>query len=232
MNIDNRDDTWPLRAERINGGVIPWYPTPDNLLGHKANVEFSADSVTLQGTSASHVLVQGSLDNGNLVLSTLGADIARGTLTGNVSRTRDGVWKVGSLRLNDIRLQTKQSLTDFLSPLTKIASLKIDRLDVIGARLEGPAWAISDLDLSLRDVTLSDGDWYSEEGTLSANAQEFIWHSVHLQDPIINADLTAQGLLLRQFSSRWEGGMVRANGQWLRDGNSAQMNEVVLTGLE
>jgi len=110
--------------------------------------------------------------------------------------------------------------------------VNIERLDVIGARLEGPAWAISDLDLSLRGTTLTKGEWSSEEGTLSANAREFIWNSIHLQDPIVNADLNPQGLLLRQFSSRWEGGMVRANGQWLRDGDSAVINEMVFTGLE
>ena len=232
INIDNNDEAWPLHAERVNGGVTPWYPTADSLIGKKASLEFSADTVTLKGNTASHVLVQGSLDNGNLVLSTLGADIARGTLTGNLSRSSDGAWKIGSLRLNDIRFQSEQSLSDFLAPVTEIASLQIDRLDITGARLEGPAWAISDLDLSLRGVTLREGSWNSEEGTLSANAREFIWHAVHLQDPIINADLTPQGVSLRQFSSRWESGMVRANGQWLRDGDRALLNEVVFTGLE
>lgn len=232
ITIDNSDGAWPLHAERANGGVIPWYPTSDSLFGKNASIEFSADSLTLKGIPARHVLAQGSLNNGNLELSTLGADIERGTLTGNVSRTSDGAWKIGNLRLNDIRFQTEQSLTDFLAPLTDAPSLQIDRLDITGARLEGPAWAISDLDLSLRGITFSKGDWHSDEGTLSANAREFIWHSIHFQEPIINADLIPQGILLRQFSSRWEGGLVRANGQWLRDGDSALMNEVVFTGLE
>lgn len=232
MDIDNRDGTWPLRAKRINGGIIPWHPTADNLFGKQAKLELSADSAMLKGASVSHILVQGLLDNGNLVLSTISADVARGTLTGNMSRTRDGAWKIGSLRLNDIRLQTEQSLTDFLAPLSEVTSLQIDSLDVIGAQLQGPAWAISDLDLSLRGLAFRQGDWHSDKGTLSANARELIWHSIHLEDPIINADLSPQGLLLRQFSSRWEGGMVRANGEWLRDGSNALMNEVVFTGLE
>lgn len=232
INIENHDAAWPLSAQRMNGGIVPWEPDTHHPLGKKANIEFSADAMTLKGVTASHVLVQGSLDNGNLNLSTLGADIARGSLTGNIRRSRDGVWTIGSLRLNDIRLQTAQSIADFLDPLTDIQSLKIDRLDVIGARLEGPAWAISDLDLSVRGVTLTEGEWSSDEGMLSVNARELIWNSIHLEDPIINADLTPQGLLLRQFSSRWEGGMVRANGQWIREDDSAVMNEVVFTGLE
>jgi len=232
MDIKDNDAIWPVTLQRANGGIVPWQPDTDNPLGNKANIEVSADTMTVKGIAASHVLLQGSVDNGNLVLSTIGADIARGSLTGNIRRSSDGAWTISNLRLNDIRLQTDQSLADFLAPLSEAASVNIERLDVIGARLEGPAWAISDLDLSLRGTTFTKGDWNSEEGTLSANAREFIWNSVHLQDPIVNADLNPQGLLLRQFSSRWEGGMVRANGQWLRDGNSAVINELVFTGLE
>jgi len=232
MDIEDNDALWPVTLKRANGGIVPWQPEANHPLGNKANIEVSADAMTVKGIAASHVLLQGSLDNGSLVLSTIGADIARGSLTGNIRRSNDGAWTVSNLRLNDIRLQTDQSLADFLAPLGEAASVNIERLDVIGARLEGPAWAISDLDLSLRGATLTKGDWNSEEGTLSANAREFIWNSVHLQDPIVNADLNPQGLLLRQFSSRWEGGMVRANGQWLRDGNSAVINEMVFTGLE
>lgn len=232
MDIEDNNATWPVTLQRVNGGIVPWQPDASNPLGNKANIEFSADTMTVKGIAASHVLLQGSLDNGNVVLSTIGADVARGSLTGNIRRSNDGAWTISNLRLNDIRLQTDQPLADFLAPLGEAASVNIERLDVIGARLEGPAWAISDLDLSLRGATLTKGNWNSEEGTLSANAREFIWNSVHLQDPIVNADLNPQGLLLRQFSSRWEGGMVRANGQWLRDVNSAVINEMVFTGLE
>ncbi len=232
IDIEDNDATWPITLQRANGGIVPWQPDANNLLGNNAHIEVSADTMTVKGIAASHVLLQGALDNGNVVFPTIGADIARGSLTGNIRRSNDGAWTVSNLRLNDIRLQTDQSLADFLAPLSEAASVNIERLDVIGARLEGPAWAISDLDLSLRGATLTKGDWNSEEGTLSANAREFIWNSVHLQDPIVNADLTPQGLLLRRFSSRWEGGMVRANGQWLRDSNSAVINEMVFTGLE
>lgn len=232
INIEDSHGQWPVTLQRANGGVIPWQPDTNNPLGNKANFEVSADVMTVKGITASNVLLQGSLANGDVVFSTIGADIARGTLTGNVRRSHEGAWTISNLRLNDIRLQTDQSLADFMAPLRTASSVNIERLDIIGARLEGPAWAISDLDLSLQGTTLTNGDWHSEEGTLSANAREFIWNSVHLQDPIVNADLNPQGLLLRQFSSRWEGGMVRANGQWLRDGKNGVINEMVFTGLE
>lgn len=232
MNIESTDAEWPLQVTRANGGIAPWLPDTQLPLGNKANIEFSADALTLKGITANNVLLQGSVDNGSLNLSTIGADVARGSVTGNARRNSDGSWNIGNLRLNDIRLQTAASLADFLAPFTSANALKIDRLDVTGARLEGAEWAVSDLDLSLRGITIDKGHWQSDEGQFALNASEFIYGSLHLQDPMINADLTPQGVTLRQFSSRWEGGMLRANGQWQRDGGHAWLNELAVAGLE
>lgn len=77
---------------------------------------------------------------------------------------------------------------------------------MIDARLQGPDWAVTDLDLSLRNITFIKDDWQTQEGKLSMNASEFIYGSLHLFDPIINAEFSPQGVALRQFTSRWEGG--------------------------
>lgn len=232
MAINSPDSEWNLSAQRVEGGVSPWQPQAGKVLGNKATIAFSAGSLTLNGVNASNVLLQGTLDNEQVTLTTIGADVARGSLTGNAHRNADGSWQVGSLRLNDIRLQTAKSLTDFLAPVTSVPSLTIDRLEITDARLEGKEWAVSDLALSLRNLTLANGGWQSDDGQLSMNASEFISGSLHLQDPIVNVDFAPAGAALRQFSSRWEGGLVRASGQWLRDGNQAVMDEVVVGGLE
>ncbi|WP_336819422.1 AsmA family protein [Cedecea sp. MMO-103] len=232
MAINSPDSEWNLSAQRVEGGVAPWLPQAGKVLGNKATIAFSAGSLTLNGINASNVLLQGTLDNEQVTLTTIGADVARGSLTGNAHRNADGSWQVGSLRLNDIRLQTAKSLTDFLAPVTSVPSLTIDRLEITDARLEGKEWAVSDLALSLRNLSLANGGWQSDDGQLSMNASEFINGSLHLQDPIVNVDFAPAGATLRQFSSRWEGGLVRASGQWLRDGNQAVMDEVVVGGLE
>lgn len=118
--------------------------------------------MTLNGIEASNVLIQGNIDNGEVSLSTIGADVARGTLTGTAKRSADGGWQVDNLRLNEIRLQSDKSLADFFAPLTTLPSLQIGRLDVTDASLQGPDWAIAGLDLNLRNLTLSRGDWQSQ----------------------------------------------------------------------
>ncbi|HGA2978823.1 TPA: AsmA family protein [Klebsiella aerogenes] len=232
MAFNSPDSEWNLSAQRVTGGVMPWQPEAGNVLGRKAQIQMSAGSMNLNGVEASNVLIQGAIDNGEVTLNTLGADIARGTLTGNAKRRADGSWLVDNLRLNEIRLQSAKPLNEFLVPLTSVPSLQIGRLDVTDARLQGPGWAVTDLDLNLRNLTLSHNGWQSDDGTLSMNASEFIYGSLNFLDPIVNAEFSPQGIALRQFSSRWEGGMVRISGNWLRAGNALVLDDAVFAGLE
>lgn len=232
MALNSPQTEWDLHAQRVNGAVTPWQPKMGKVLGTTADLQFSAGSMTLNGVPASNVLLQGAINNDKVTLSNVGADIARGSLTGSLHRSTDGSWQVGSLRLNEIRLQTDKSITDFLASLATIPSLSIDSLEITGARLEGKDWAVTDLDLSLRNLTLANGGWQSDDGRLSLNASEFINGALHLNDPIASIDFTPQAAVLRQFTSRWERGIVRTSGEWQRVNKQLVLNEVVLAGLE
>ncbi|UJD92844.1 AsmA family protein [Lelliottia amnigena] len=232
MAFNSPNTEWDLSAQKVTGGVSPWQPEAGNVLGKKAHIQMSAGSLTLNGVPASNVLIQGDLNGKEVILSTIGADMARGSLTGTARRNADGGWVIDTLRLNDIRLQSDKSLLDLFAPITTLPSLQVGRLDVTDARLQGPDWAVTDLDLSLRNLTLSKGDWQTQEGRLSMNASEFIYGSLHLFDPILNAEFGPQGIALRQFTSRWEGGMVRTSGNWLRNGKALVLDDVAVAGLE
>lgn len=232
MALNSPETGWDLSAQRVSGGVMPWAPVAGNVLGTKAQIQMSAGSLSLNGIPATNALIEGTLDNGEVTLTTVGADMARGSLTGNARRNSDGSWVVDNLRLNEIRMQSDKSLPDFLAPLTTVPSLQIGRLDITDARLQGPDWAVTDLDLNLRNLTLTQGGWQSDDGKISMNASEFIYGSLHLLDPILNADFSPQGIALRQFTSRWEGGMVRSSGNWLRAGNAMVLDDAVVAGLE
>ncbi len=232
MAFNSPNTEWDLSAQKVTGGVSPWQPEAGNVLGNHAQIQMSAGSLTLNGVPATNVLIEGQLNGKEVLLNTIGADMARGSLTGSALRNADGSWIIDTMRLNEIRLQSDKMLTAFFAPLATIPSLQIGRLDVTDARLQGPDWAVTDLDLSLRNLTLSKGDWQSQEGRLSMNASEFIYGSLHLFDPILNAEFSPQGMALRQFTSRWEGGMVRTSGNWLRDGKALVLDDVAIAGLE
>lgn len=232
MAFNSPNTEWDLSAQKVTGGVSPWQPEAGNVLGKNAQIQMSAGSLTLNGVPATNVLIEGKLNGKEVVLNTIGADMARGSLTGSAQRNADGGWVIDNLRLNDIRLQSEKTLADFFAPLTTVPSLQIGRLEVTDARLQGPDWAVTDLDLSLRNLTLAKGDWQSQEGRLSMNASEFIYGSLHLFDPILNTEFSPQGIALRQFTSRWEGGMVRTSGNWLRDGKALVLDDAAIAGLE
>lgn len=232
MALNSPGSEWTLSAQRVNGGVIPWSPEAGKILGSKAQIQLSASSLTLNDVPTTNVLIEGSIDHDRVTLSNIGADVARGALTGVAQRNADGSWVVENLRLNDIRLQSDKSLAEFFAPLSTIPSLQIGRLEVTDARLQGPNWAVTDLDLSLRNMTFSKDDWQTQEGKLSMNASEFIYGSLHFFDPILNAEFSPQGIALRQFTTRWEGGMVRTSGSWMRSNKALVLDDSAIAGLE
>ena len=81
-------------------------------------------------------------------------------------------------------------------------------------------------------MTFSKDDWQTQEGKLSMNASEFIYGSLHFFDPILNAEFSPQGIALRQFTTRWEGGMVRTSGSWMRSNKALVLDDAAIAGLE
>lgn len=232
VRIDSPHSMLPMIAERVNGGIIPWKPTPTDMLGSDAQFQMSAGMLTLDGVPGNNVLLQGSVKQHRMIFSNIGADLARGSMTGNAERDAQGNWKIDQLRLNDIRLQTHQNLSDFLNPLRDVPSVSINRLDMTDARLQGPDWAVTDLDLTLKNITLRGDDWQSDDGSLSMNAGNFINGGFELNDPIVNANFSAQGIELAQFSSRWANGVIRASGNWTRGDKRLTLSDLAIAGLE
>lgn len=232
MRIDSPDTPLPLTAQRVNGGVMPWKPTTKSMLGSDAQFQMSAGGLTLNKVSGANVLIQGSVAQGRMLFSNVGADLARGSMTGSAERDAQGNWLIHQLRLNDIRLQTAQSLTDFLRPIQALPSVTINRLDMTDARLQGPDWAVTDLDLTLKNLIWQGDDWRSDDGSIALNASNFINGRFELNDPILNLDLSPQGIALTQFSSRWANGVIRADGRWSRSDKRLTLNNLAVAGLE
>ncbi len=221
-----------VNAKKLNGGIIPWQPEPGRIAGSNASFQFSADSATFNGLTATNTLVQGRISNGQLLINNFGADIARGSVTGSAQRDSQGNWRVAALRLNDIRLQTDKPLAAFLQPLRALPAVHIARIDMTNARLQGPDWAVTDLNLLVKNLTLRHGRWQSEEGSLALNADSFINGQLTLNDPILNLRLSPQGVTDARFSSRWVNGLIRAQGSWQRQNKRLTLDELALAGLE
>ncbi len=232
MAVQSPHGEWHLNGQNVSAGITPWKPENGFPLGLSARFELSARSLTLNGMPAENVLVRGNINNQQLTLDDLGADLSQGQLTGNARREQDGSWQVDNLRLSNVRMQTELSLEQFLKQVSRVPKITIHRFDLIDARMEGKSWAFSDLDLSLRDITFQQGDWSSEDGNLSFNASELVSGPIHLSDPIASMNFSPAGITIGQFSGRWEGGLMRTAGQWLRDGKRLVLDDFMMAGLE
>jgi len=232
MALQSSDESWQINAQKVNAGITPWQPKAGHVLGENNQFQFSAGSMTLNGIPASQVLVQGELKQNQLLLSNFGADLAQGDLTGVASRATDGSWQVERLRLSGVRMQTPLTLEQFMQRFTQLPPITLKRFDLIDARLEGKEWAFNDLDLSLQNVGFKQGDWSSQDGSLNFNASDMINGGFHLIDPIMNMRLSPAGIAIQQFTTRWEGGLLRTSGNWLRATKRLQLDEVAMAALE
>ena len=222
---------WKIAGQQVTGGLVPWLPQPGNSLGENAQFQFSAGSLTINGITAQQLYLQGSIQKNALTLTNFGADIAQGELTGNASQAADGSWLVDRLRLSNIRLQTPASVNDVWNTFLQLPPITLKRFDLIDARVEGKNWAFNDLDLTLKNITFKQGDWQTEDGELSFNAGDIIKGNIHLIDPIATFALSPAGVAINQFSTRWQDGLLRTQGNWARDTHRLQLDELTMVAL-
>lgn len=222
---------WKIAGQQVTGGLVPWLPQPGNSLGENAQFQFSAGALTINGITAQQLYLQGSIQKNALTLTNFGADIAQGELTGNASQAADGSWLVDRLRLSNIRLQTLASVNDVWNTFLQLPPITLKRFDLIDARVEGKNWAFNDLDLTLKNITFKQGDWQTEDGELSFNAGDIIKGNIHLIDPIATFALSPAGVAINQFSTRWQDGLLRTQGNWARDTHRLQLDELTMVAL-
>ncbi|PVZ83578.1 AsmA family protein [Serratia sp. S1B] len=232
MALQFNNDTWQFNAQAVNAGINPWQPKTGYLFGENNQFQVSAGSMVLNGIPATQVLVQGEIRQNQLILNDFGADLAQGDLTGVASRAADGSWLVERLRLSNVRLQVPLTLQQFVDHFKALPPVTVKRFDLIDARLEGKEWAVNDLDLSLQNITFQQGDWSSQEGSINFNAGDIIHGKFHLVDPIMSMTLSTAGIAIQQFTTRWEGGLLRTSGNWLRANKRLQLDELAVAALE
>ena len=232
MQVQQNEPQQKLNASQVNGYVSPWQPVSGQIFGKNNQFQFSAGKLTLNDIPAQNVLIQGSDKQGQLTISNAGAEFAQGQATADGVRKADGSWVINNLRLSNLHWQTSQSLDAFFAPLKQLPAITLGKMSITDAKLEGAGWALSDLDGELNGVTWNNGNLQSDKGTIAFNANDIIVGNVHFVEPIFSADLSNAGVAIKQLSTRWEGGLLRASGSWLRSNQQLTLDEITLVGLE
>ncbi|MDR0806434.1 MAG: AsmA family protein [Enterobacteriaceae bacterium] len=221
-----------LQGKRVNGGVIPWELSANPLPASNNHFEFSADKLTINGIETHKALIQGDVNNQQIIFNNIGADLANGLLTGGGKRDADGKWTINNLRLSDVKYQSSLAFGAWLQQIQQLTSqsdITLNQLDLLNANIQGQDWALSDFSLSVKDLLLIKGDWRAKSGSVLINANDVIYNDQHLLNPVLNLVLEDDSVKIKQFSSRWQDGLVRASGVWQRDSHALTLDDVALT---
>lgn len=232
LNIENAD--FNMQGERVNAGVVPWSLAGQNLPANDSHFELSADKLVVNGVETERALIQGDIKNHQILFNNVGADLGKGLLTASGQRTAEGKWQIESLRLSDVKYQSTLGLGALLAQISQLpgnAEIEIKRLDLLNTNIQGPGWALSDFSLSLKDVNLIKGSWQSSDGTAVMSAFDVVYGDQHWTNPVLNLALEQDVVKIKQFSSRWQDGLVRASGEWQRNTKVLMLDDVALTSL-
>ncbi len=231
LSLNTRIGPWPLSAQQVNAEVLPWQLSSESDRDEN-QFTLSAGLLNINGITARQVLLEGTFHQNNWVLRNFGAEIAQGTITGDLTRLAQGDWLFNGLRLSNIRLQSPDTLSALWQFFTQLPPITFKRFDLVDARLEGIDWALNDLDVTLQNVKFHQGTWQADDGTLALNAADIITGKLHLVDPIVNLELSSDKVLIKQLTTRWEGGLLRTNGHWMRENQHLQLDEIAIAALE
>lgn len=232
--VDVKTPAMTLRGEGVNGGFLPWRLASGLIPTDNAHFEFSAAKLWLNELETANVLIQGDVRDNQLLLTNVGADLAGGLLTGSAKRAPDGRWTIDYLRLSDVKYQSHQTLAALLTQIDDYAdgvNLTLNRADLINTNIQGDGWALSDFSLSLKDMQRENGLWQADAGSALFNAYDVVLGDQHLVNPVLNLELAGDTLKIKQFSSRWQDGLVRASGVWSRKERALRLDDVALTSL-
>lgn len=232
VNVENSDIN--IQGTRVNGGIVPWILSEKALPDSNNRFEFSADKLTINGVEVHRALVQGSVKDQQIILNNVGADLANGLLTGNGKRTAEGKWTIDNLRLSDVKYQSPLELSQLFEQFNQLigqSEINVNRIDILNANIQGKDWALSDFSLSVKDLRLEKGQWLARSGTVLMNAYDVVYGDEHLLNPVLSLGLEDNNVRIKQFSSRWQDGLVRASGVWQRDSQTLTLDDVAFTSL-
>ncbi|WP_289994827.1 AsmA family protein [Photorhabdus laumondii] len=213
MAIQSENASWQIQGQNITGGITPWNPQLNTLAGN-GEFQFSADKLNFNDISLGKVIMRGDNQQNTLTLRSFGATLAQGSVSGNGQRLSDGSWQWDNLLISNIRWQTPMTLEELLRKTNKLPTVSIKDLSLTNAKLEGKNWSANYLDVSVKNVGLTNGSWQAKEGIIDFNVMDITLNDLHFTDVIGHLLLAGNELAISNLTSRWEKGLFHVKGQW------------------
>lgn len=231
MTVSINENQHQIQGKHINADIYPWQ-TNQPLFDYDQEFSLSATNLIIDTINADNVLIQGKKVKEQLIITNFGATIARGEASGKLKRTNDGQWIVNELLLNNTRWQFNYALEDLYKITQTWPSIHIKQAIVTAATFEGKDWSVNDMDITANNLYLRQSEINSEESKLTLNASQFKWRNLDIDEVIAKLILTNHQIQIKQLSSRWNKGIVRAKGNLSLIDNVYNLDELVIYGIE
>lgn len=102
MVFNSLEIGWVFSVQCVIGGVSLWMLEVGNVLGKMVQIQMSVGLMMFNGVEVSNVLIQGKIDQGEVIFFIFGVDVVCGILIGNVKCSVDGSWWVDNFQFNEI----------------------------------------------------------------------------------------------------------------------------------
>ncbi|WP_323838345.1 AsmA family protein [Photorhabdus africana] len=230
MAIQSENASGQIQGQNITGGITPWNPQSNTLAGN-GEFQFSADKLNFNDISLEKVIIRGDNQQNTLTLRSFGATLAQGSVSGNGQRLPDGSWQWDNLLISNIRWQTPMTLEELLLKTDKLPAVSIKDLSLTNAKLEGKNWSANYLDVSVKNVGLTNGNWQAKEGIIDFNVMDTTLNDLHFTDVIGHLLLAGNKLAISNLTSRWEKGLFHVKGQWNHQTKQFNITNATVAGL-
>ncbi|NHB93656.1 AsmA family protein [Photorhabdus cinerea] len=230
MAIQSENADWQIQGQNITGGITPWNPQPNELSG-SGKFQFSAEKLKLNGIPLEKVIMQGDSQQNALIIHSLGATLAQGSISGNGQRLPDGSWQWDSLLISNVRWQTPMTLKELWLKVSKLPAISIKDLSLTNAKLEGKNWSANYLDASVKNIGLTNGSWQTKEGIIDFNVMDTTLNDLHFTDAIGHLRLAGNELRISNLTTRWEKGLFHVKAQWDHQTKQLNITNATVAGL-
>ncbi|WP_434526660.1 AsmA family protein [Photorhabdus asymbiotica] len=230
MAIQSENADWQIQGQNITGGITPWNPQSNKLAGN-GKFQFSADKLNFNDISLAKVIMQGDSQQNTLIIRSLGATLAQGSISGNGQRLPDGSWQWDNLLISNVRWQTPMTFEELWLKVSQLPAISIKDLSLTNAKLEGKNWSANYLDASVKNIGLANGSWQAKEGILDFNVMDTTLNDLHFTDAIGHLLLAGNELRITNLTTRWEKGLFHVKAQWNHQTKQFNIANATVAGL-
>lgn len=226
MALSNNTVDITFNADKITGGITPWKPTLNDVIG-AGHFQFSIAEGSINNNHFSNFIISGEYQPDNIQIEKLGTRLLSGSLSLS-GQYQDNQWKFDEVYMNGLRWQSSQTFNELIQSLSEYPRISIRALNIVDFTAEGKQWAISGFDGQFSQFSWDNALSFT---TGELNTNDVVFQDEHFTDLIAKLNQQNNQLNLDNLSLRYEKGLIKLAGHWNKDNKTITIQDATLSGI-